>query len=204
MSNFSPPSTVNETQYHLEEIRAGRTDSWNALDQRIRPQLEAALHGLVPQRYRSLIETRDLAQSAMLAAIHRLPTFEYQHRGSLRSWVLAIGRNKLVSKLRALEASTRPDGNRVFLSGEPGSPEPVSQELSPEAELEAASELADMLQTLATLPEDQKSLLARRFLNGETIDSLAESLRVSPRTIGRMIGGALREMQRQLDLPRND
>ena len=144
-----------------------------------------------------LLETGDREVSADLAAevfaAALISARRYRpERGAVGSWLLGIARNKHreSSRRQRVEASAR---KRLGL-------EPV--QLTDE-DLERVEELAcmtgEMTALLARLPEDQRSALAGRVLDGRSYPELAARLMCSELVVRQRVSRALKTLRSQLE-----
>lgn len=91
---LDPEATVDL----LELVRQGDRDALNRLLERCIPALRRWAHGRVPVAARGMVETADLVQDTVFAAIKRLDGFDPRHQGALQAYL----RQAIVNRARDL------------------------------------------------------------------------------------------------------
>jgi len=121
-------------------------------------------------------DAEDLTQRTFLKMIEALP--RYQRRGTpFEAWFFRIARNGLVDLVRARRSHEPLEALRAA----------PSAEIGPEAAAELASEFADVQGALSSLTDEQRTVIAYRFMAGLT-----------PREVGVVMGkreGTVRGLQ---------
>src|SRR5262245_56501051 len=101
------PNEVTEletTAVLLDQARQGRNDARDRLARRYLPYLRAFARGRLPSGARSLEETDDVVQMAMVRGFGRLEQFHARHRGSFMVYLRVIVDNLIRDRWRS-EAS---------------------------------------------------------------------------------------------------
>ena len=136
---------------------------------------------------RNAADAEDAAQSAVVKAHAALPRFR---RGApVRPWLLAIVANEARNRVRAA-------GRRATLAlraaheAPPGGAAP-----SPEGALIAAEERASLLAALDELPEDQRLVIALRYLLDLSEEETAAALGVRRGTVKSRTARALERLR---------
>ena len=75
------------------------------------PQLRKWARGRLPQWARSLADTQDLVQDAVMRALPKLESFEVRHPGALQSYLRQAVQNRIYDEVR--KVGTHPDGDRA-------------------------------------------------------------------------------------------
>ncbi|MDP9250002.1 MAG: sigma-70 family RNA polymerase sigma factor, partial [Chloroflexota bacterium] len=121
-------------------------------------------------------DAEDLTQRTFLKMIEALP--RYQRRGiPFEAWFFRIARNGLVDLLRARRSHEPLEALHAARSSEVG----------PEAAAERASEFASVERAMTQLTDEQRTVIAYRFMAG-----------LSPREVGLVMGkreGTVRGLQ---------
>ena len=90
----------------LEQFRRGDARARDLLVERSLPQLKKWARGRLPQWARSLTDTQDLVQDAVMRALPRLESFEARHPGALQSYLREAVQNRIYDEVR--KVSNRP------------------------------------------------------------------------------------------------
>ena len=135
-------------------------------------------HGRFVQRLARRLEAdeaaaEDLAQDTWLAALESPPT----HRHRLRAWLSSVLRNKAVQRVRTTE-HRRAREESVVRDGE------ATRTGADTAELVKRMELhRHVVEALLELPEPYRSVLVRRFSEGESVAEIAARLALPEPTV---------------------
>jgi RNA polymerase sigma-70 factor, ECF subfamily len=158
----------------VHALRAGDPDAPAALWARYSPSVGRVLaKALGPT-----LEIEDLTQEVFLRVFGRLPSL--RDPSALRAFVLAVAMNVLKWELRR-----RWIGRRVRLSGSGRLPDIESTS----ADAEARHALQRCYRILDDLPTKERMAFVLRYMEGMTIDEVADALRVSISTAKRWVGG---------------
>src|SRR5947209_3517455 len=129
---------------------------------------------------RGQLDPSDIVQQTLLKAHERFDQFRGQTDEELRAWLRAILAHSLIDAVRkygrqkgdraqSLEAVLEQSSAKleVFLA---------SEESSPSQGAERAERLVDLAEALARLPEDQRTAVELRYLNGLAVPDVAEQM----------------------------
>jgi RNA polymerase sigma-70 factor (ECF subfamily) len=109
----------------LDRFKRGDDEAMNLLVERSIPPLRRWARGRLPQWARSLDETQDLVQSALIRALPRLKEFEAHHAGALQAYLRQVVANHIRDEIR--KAARRPlDNDALDVQVDPG-PSPLEQ-----------------------------------------------------------------------------
>jgi RNA polymerase sigma-70 factor (ECF subfamily) len=92
----------------LERFKQGDEDAVSLLVERSIPPLQRWARGRLPQWARSLAETQDLVQNAVLRALPHLKTFEAQHPGALQAYLRQAVHNHIRDEIRKVKVRPAP------------------------------------------------------------------------------------------------
>jgi RNA polymerase sigma-70 factor, ECF subfamily len=161
------PTRMLSTLDLLERFKQGDEDAVNQLVERSIPPLRRWARGRLPQWARSLDETQDLVQHAVLCALPHLKTFEARHPGALQAYLRQAVDNHIKDEIRKVKV--RPTPAELSDDQPDGGPSPV--------ELASGRELVERYQVaLKTLRDgDQQAIIARVELQ-QSYDEVAVSL----------------------------
>lgn len=142
-------------------------------------------------------DAEDAAQETFVKAYHALKDFRMESKFS--SWLYRIAvntcKNRLVS--RSYRESRRSMDPEADLEGAPASP-------SPEQELEAKGKRERIEAAIAQLPEEQRTLVVLRDVEGRSYEEIAEATGLNPGTVKSRLNrgrGQLKEWLREYFLP---
>lgn len=134
---------------------------------------------------------QDLTQEAFLSAWRSAAGYS-QARGSVRSWLLAIVRNRGIDRLRNLDAARR---RRAALEAEE-----VSRVSPDAAEIAVNRATAQHVQKkLGDLPAEQEQAISLAYFGGYTHSEIAELLDLPLGTVKTRLRRGLASLRRRLD-----
>lgn len=91
----SRPESESISFQSLERIRAGDSSALDSLFRRHLPELRRWAHGRLPRWVRTMADTADLVQDAMLRTIRRLDRFQPRSHRVLAAYLRAAVRNQI-------------------------------------------------------------------------------------------------------------
>jgi len=100
----SRPVGMTSTIDLLDRFKQGDQDAVNELVERSIPPLKRWARGRLPQWARSLAETQDLVQNAVVRALPHLKTFEAKHPGALQAYLRQAVNNHIRDEIRKVKA----------------------------------------------------------------------------------------------------
>ncbi len=166
-----PAPPLDEAQL-IDGLRARREDAVTAFLERYKPLL---LH-CVAHFEADVAVREDLYQDLVLFVLERLDRDAFDaERGMFSTWLYRVAWCRCVDVKRREGARFRP---RVAVAGDE-LPDRVDEAPSPD-EVAAASEVGGVVrEALREVTEEDRALLERRFVNGETIHDIADALDIS-------------------------
>jgi len=149
-------------------------------------RLQRWASGRVPAKVRSLLDTDDVVQDALINTIRRIDTFEPKHDGALLAYLREAVANRIRMELRRrlpeMDGSVQPDGVPS------AAPSPLEIAISRDA-------LESYERSLGQLDEDDRAAIVGRFEMGYSYDALARALgRPSPDAARKVTERALRRL----------
>ena len=160
------------TKVLVARAQAADAAAADSLFDRYRQRLRRALHRMVAPSAAALsIDTEDVMQDAILAALRGIGRFEYRGEGSFLAWLLQTAKHELLHRQRAANATKRAGRHTTWSqAGEPRSPDASPSEVAIHDELEAQVQAC-----LERLPERERSvLLLARYLEAPTTEIQSE------------------------------
>jgi RNA polymerase sigma-70 factor, ECF subfamily len=170
----------------LARAQRGDTVAMEALMGRYLARLQRWASGRVPTRARSLLDTDDVVQDALLNTFRRLEEFRPRHDGALLAYLREAVANRIRMELRRrspdVDTSIEPDGLAS------GLPSPLEKVVSRDA-------FERYERSLAQLDEDDRVAIVGRFEMGYSYDALARAMeRPSPDAARKVTERALRRL----------
>jgi RNA polymerase sigma-70 factor (ECF subfamily) len=160
-------------------LRAGSAEAWNALYDAF---AEAVWRCVARRVGPHAAEVADIVQETFLAAARSVRTFD-PARGSLWSWLSGIARRQAALHFRRKQTRPEAAGGAVgnALRGVPGTADSArvldwldGRAAEPADLLAAAETAAAVRQVLAELPLDYETLLVGKYMDGLSLEDLAE------------------------------
>jgi RNA polymerase sigma factor (sigma-70 family) len=146
---LSPESTIEL----LKLAKAGDREALDRLLARCIPALQRWARRRLPQPARGMLDTSDLVQDAVMAAVRRLDSFEPRHQGALQAYL----RQAVLNRIR--DAMRRNSRNPDWTSLKESIPDEATSPL--EAAI-GAENVARYEAALARLrPEDRDAIIGR-------------------------------------------
>jgi RNA polymerase sigma factor (sigma-70 family) len=102
-----PPLRADVTIDLLERVRRGDDEALNQVIERCLPALRRWAHGRLPREGRGLMDTGDLVQDTVIAALRQMDRFVPRHQGALQAYL----RMALMNRVRDIARfhGRRPD-----------------------------------------------------------------------------------------------
>ena len=175
----------------LARAQQGDGVATEALMARYLARLQRWASGRVPSGARSLLDTDDVVQDALLGTFRRLEYFTPRHDGALMAYLREAVWNRLRMELRRRRIET--DG-AVDPDSHPGAgPSPLEQ-------LVGRSQVERYERALASLDEDDRAAIVGRFEMSYSYATLARALdRPSPDAARKAVERAVRRLALAMD-----
>lgn len=94
-SSGSAPLPAEATVELLNRVKKGDPTALDQLLDRVIPALRRWARGRMPPSARGMLETADLVQDAVIAAMRRLDAFEARHQGALQAYLRKAVMNRI-------------------------------------------------------------------------------------------------------------
>jgi RNA polymerase sigma-70 factor (ECF subfamily) len=101
---LSETAALTGTFELLEQFRRGDARARDLLVERSLPQLRRWARGRLPQWARSMADTQDLVQDAVMRALPKLEAFEVRHPGALQSYLRQAVQNRIYDEVRKVNS----------------------------------------------------------------------------------------------------
>ncbi|HXH07746.1 MAG TPA: sigma-70 family RNA polymerase sigma factor [Vicinamibacterales bacterium] len=190
-----PPAVDPDATVHLlERVRAGDADALERLYRRYLPSLRRWAHGRLPRLARTLCDTDDLVQDALMQTLRRLDTFAPRFDGALQAYLRQALLNRVRDQLR--RAAVAPAPGTVPEDYPAGLASPLEEAIG--AEVAARYEAA-----LQRLRPEERELIVARVEMGDSYAQIAEALGKPSADAARMaVARALVRLAEEMDLER--
>jgi RNA polymerase sigma-70 factor (ECF subfamily) len=153
----------------------------------------------ISPRLQGLMRADDVLQQTFLRAARAIATFEVRHPGAFRSWLRTIADNLVRDAEKRRRRERRfPTFRRPAAGGEAEGATPEAMDelagsmTSPSGRVQRREAVRHLQAALAELPEDQREVLRRRYLLGQSLDEIATA---TGRTRGAVRGLCFRGRQ---------
>src|SRR5215475_9014372 len=93
--SFGPLAAEMTTEL-LHRVKGGDHAALERLLERCLPALQRWAHGRLPGYARDMLETQDLVQEAVIAALRNLQAFEPRHHGALQAYLRQSVKNRVL------------------------------------------------------------------------------------------------------------
>jgi RNA polymerase sigma-70 factor (ECF subfamily) len=188
MSDPQPDASIEL----IVQAQSGDDDALNRLLDRYVPRLRRWASGRLPSSMRTMLDTGDLVQDAVVAALRRLRTIDVQHEGALFAYLRQAVNNRIIDLYRRKQR--RPERQEMPLDAQ-------SDETSPLDAAMRAEDVERYEQALARLSDDDRQLIVLRVELGFDYAAMAASMNRPSAAAARMactraIGKLAQEMRR--------
>lgn len=188
MSDPQPDASIEL----IVQAQSGDDDALNRLLDRYVPRLRRWASGRLPSSMRTMLDTGDLVQDAVVAALRRLRTIDVQHEGALFAYLRQAVNNRIIDLYRRRQR--RPERQEMPLDAQ-------SDETSPLDAAMRAEDVERYEQALARLSDDDRQLIVLRVELGFDYAAMAASMNKPSAAAARMactraIGKLAQEMRR--------
>jgi RNA polymerase sigma-70 factor (ECF subfamily) len=147
------PGDLTSTIDLLGRLRSGDEGAVGELIERSMPPLRRWARGRLPNWARSVADTQDLVQDAVIRAMPHLKTFEARHAGALQAYLRQAIANRIRDEIRKVQA--RPVAEDAGSSLVDGAPTPLEQAIGSERLERYESALAQLQ------PAEREAIVAR-------------------------------------------
>lgn len=178
---------MNDDTQLIAEALTGRSAAFGQLVQKYQDRL----YNTVVHVVGSEEDARDVVQEAFVQAFVKLETF--QHASAFYTWLYRIAFNVAVS----LGRKKRPKIS-VEQTREATGQEPVDGQADPSQQAEQTERCRQVREALAALPEEYRSILILREIDGCCYETIAEILDVPIGTVRSRLHRARLELRDQL------
>jgi RNA polymerase sigma-70 factor, ECF subfamily len=161
----------------IVKAKSGDDEALERLLGRYLPRLQRWARGRLPANARTMLETGDLVQDAIIRALPHLNAFDVRHEGALYAYLRQAVNNRIIDLYR--RRARRPDREEM--------PEHlVANNTSPLEAALGAEAVERYEQALALLSEDDRQAIVMRVELGHDYKAIAEAMHKPSVTAARM------------------
>ena len=170
----------------LARAQRGDAVATEALMGRYLARLQRWAHGRLPASARTLLDTDDVVQDALMNTFRRLEHFQPRHDGALLAYLREVVANRIRNEIRRCAPAVDRSIELDDLSSD--APSPLEHAVSRQA-------LRRYEHALAQLGENERAAIIGRFEMGYSYDALARAMdRPSPDAARKVTERALRRL----------
>ncbi len=147
---------------------------------------------------RGQLESMDLVQDALIAAVGGLNDFTYRHEGDFLRWLSQVVENRIRDHVDRMHAAKRDVRRQVRLSGQSGSVRDGLRDqavpvvtTTPSVLLGRREELNRLEQAMDRLKDEHREVLLLAKIEGLAHKEIAERLNRSPAAVAKLLSRAI-------------
>ena len=147
---------------------------------------------------RAQLESMDLVQDALIAAVGGLNDFTYRHEGDFLRWLSQVAENRIRDHVDRLHAAKRDVRRQVGVSDQPGSlrdgPRPQAIPMvttTPSAVLVRSEELNRLERAMDRLKDEYREVLLLAKIEGLAHKDIAERMNRSAAAVAKLLSRAI-------------
>ncbi len=165
----------------MSDFASGRDapESRDELYRRASAKILEPLRARIPRKARSRLDAEDVLQEAFLRSMQDASSAQFETEDQFLAWVYRVARNLMTDQSRRMSAQAVPFA-RGSQSGESSGAPRESRIAGRERNPETAIQRKEMIEnTLGQMRDNEAEVIRRHWLDGESFEDLAASLRKS-------------------------
>ncbi len=194
------------TQIWITKAHRGDALAVSKLLAAYHPMLLARAEARMDRTLRARSEPEDLLQQVYLEVFRRIDQFEHRGPNSFINWVLTILDNKLTDAARALHRQMRDIAREMAPGASRGTQSYVNlldhvyqDSTTPSRVIRHDEAIAALLTCVTHLPESHRQVIQLRFLEGRSVNEVAERLNKTPGAVVALTRRALEALREYMD-----
>jgi RNA polymerase sigma factor (sigma-70 family) len=185
MRRYDPGVPDDDPRHLVERSAAGDRDAMDALVLRYGPGVRAALHASLAPDVRARVDTDDLFQSTMTAALADLRSFRWEGEPAFRAWLLTVARNEARMAGRFQRRQSRAPKRE---EGAPDAAEGVAADRTTPSVAAVRGETSRRVEdAVASLPEDERRVVDLHSQKGLSFGETARILGLADEDAARYV-----------------
>jgi RNA polymerase sigma-70 factor (ECF subfamily) len=198
MSPSPSDPVLTETISLLRLAKNGDPDAVNDLYARYGHRLETVVRLRLGRRLRAKMETCDIVQDALLAALPHIETTEFESNGSFFHWLTSLVENRIRDMADHFGAQKRDAGRERPLEATAAQGDstfgPISELATfgtPSQVLSRKEEIEKLEQAVDALPDDQREALLLVRFEGLSLAEAGAAMSRSPDAVRMLVSRAI-------------
>lgn len=193
-----------DRQALIEAARRGDRAALGELLGELRPQLVTVAAGTVHRYLLDKTDASDIVQLGLAEACKSFADFRGHSAEELKAWLATIVRNEALNQVRFWNQERR----SVRLEQSPGGNEsgsgrdPAAKDSTPSSQVARREQAEQVVAQLKSLPDDQRTALELRHLQGMSLQQIAEQLGRTPGAVAGLLKRGAKRVRDQLLLER--
>jgi len=185
----------------LQRAKVGDRDALGSLLNRYRPYLRILALRYLDSGVRQRVDPSDVIQQTCLDIHRDIDGFRGEHEAEWIGWVRKILENNVNQIIRRhIQAQKRSVRKEVMIDKSSAAHRiqragPVSNESSPSQRVMRGEQAVRLAMLLGKLPEDQREALRLRYLEGKTLQQIAESITRTEMAVAGLLKRGLRSLR---------
>jgi RNA polymerase sigma-70 factor (ECF subfamily) len=154
----------------------------------------------IDPRLQGKVDASDIVQEALLKAHRALPEFQWRSEGELAAWLRKILANTLTDAIRKHTAGVRDVGLEQSLEASSSRLEALlaAGPSSPSQQALRQEQLLGLAVALAQLPEDQRTAVELKHLQGRSVAGIARQMQRSRAAVAGLLRRGLERLRELL------
>lgn len=192
----------------IERAKSGEQDAADFLFVACFEALRASVARLMDRvLLRARLEPEDIVQETYVAAWPKLAESDFENFGAFVAWLKTIARNKVIDIRRGLLAEKKGANRQISRAGGKTSSyvdllnRVASPKSTPSSGVARHEALARMAGQMWRLPEDHRSVIQWRFIQGLPVAEVAQRMKRSEPAIHMLCHRALKKLQQLMGSP---
>jgi len=166
-------------------------------------KLSRRVEAKLPATLRSTVSVEDVLQEAFVHVFRDIGSFRPTGDGSFSAWLWSVTENRLRDTIKSLKRKKRGGGFRRVADQQADSMADLAEVLSagshtPSQSMARREAIQAVQVAIAGLPEDYQQAVHLRYLEGKSLDDVADTMQRSPAAIRGLLGRARKKMRAAL------
>lgn len=179
----------------IERFRRGDPEAFTPLFERYRRRLAVMIHYKLSADKQKPEDVEEILQETFCSAFQDLRQFQYRSPGSFLNWLSRIADNVIIDAARRQNRQKRrAELTRFRSQAHPSGPEPIDSH-SPSRCLTEREELAALIDTLNSLPDQYRQVILLAKMEGLSTQEMAERMGKSREAVALLLHRAIQRLR---------